>query len=80
MGKRNETVGDNRINFVVTPATKKAVEVLARSTGKSLSAFMVHVCERLITANKSRIDEQAEREKADLNFDISGGGDNNAEN
>lgn len=60
-----------KINFNVSPNLKRNVERLASSYGKTLSAFMLDVCNQIVKVNADRIKEQAEREKQPLNFGTS---------
>ena len=57
-----------KINFNISPKLKKDVERLACSHGKSLSAFMLDICNQLSKANADRIKEQALREQEPINF------------
>ena len=58
----------DKINFNISPGLKRDIERLACSHGKTLSAFMIEVCNILVKTNKDRIKEQAEREKQPINF------------
>ena len=58
----------DKINFNVPADVKRDVERLACSHGKTLSAFMLGVCQQLIKANIDRIKEQALREEEPINF------------
>ena len=60
--------GMDKINFNISPELKRDIERLACSHGKNLSAFMVEVCNILVTTNRDRIREQAEREGQPINF------------
>lgn len=60
--------GMDKINFNISPDLKRDIERLASSHGKTLSAFMLDVCNILVDNNKDRIREQAEREKQPINF------------
>jgi len=60
-----------KINFNVSPDLKRDIERLANSHGKSLSAFMLEVCNILVDCNKDRIKEQADRERDPINFHYS---------
>ena len=57
-----------KINFNLPPKLKKDIERLANSYGKSLSAFMLDICNQLSKANADRIKAQALREKEPINF------------
>ena len=57
-----------KINFNVTPALKKEVELLASSYNKNLSVFMVEVCTHLVKNNAQRIKEQKARASEPINF------------
>jgi len=57
-----------KINFNISPKLKKDIERLASSYGKSLSAFMLDICNQLSKANADRIKQQAQREKEPINF------------
>lgn len=57
-----------KINFNISPNLKRDVERLANTYGKTLSAFMLDVCNKLVKANADRIQEQAQREKDPINF------------
>ena len=59
--------GIDKINFNISPDLKRDIERLACSHGKTLSAFMIEVCNFLET-NRDRIKAQAEREKQPINF------------
>ena len=58
----------DKINFNISSDLKHDIERLANSHGKTLSAFMLDVCNILVESNKDRIREQAEREKQPINF------------
>ena len=57
-----------KINFNISPKLKRDVERLACSHGKTLSAFMLDICDQLSKANADRIKEQAQREQEPINF------------
>ena len=57
-----------KINFNISPKLKKDLERLASSYGKTLSAFMLDICNQLSKANADRIKQQAQREKEPINF------------
>lgn len=57
-----------KINFNISPKLKKDIERLASWHGKSLSAFMLDICNTLAKANADRIKEQADHEKQLVNF------------
>lgn len=59
-----------KINFNVPANLKKDIERLAATHGKTLSAFLVDVCSILVTNNRERIQEQAQREKEPINFGV----------
>ncbi len=58
----------DKINFNVPADLKQDIERLAMTHGKTLSAFLVEVCNELVKANRDRIKEQTEREKQPINF------------
>ena len=60
--------GVDKINFIISPDLKRDIERLACSHGKTLSAFMIEVCNILVESNRERIKAQAEREKQPINF------------
>lgn len=64
--------GMDKINFNISPDLKRDIERLAMTHGKTLSAFMVEVCNELVKINAARIKEQAQREKEPINFGESG--------
>lgn len=57
-----------KINFNISPKLKKDIERLASSYGKTLSAFMLDICNQLSKANADRIKQQALREQEPINF------------
>lgn len=58
----------DKINFNIPADEKRDIERLVSSYGKTLSAFMLGVCQQLIKANTDRIKEQALREEEPINF------------
>lgn len=60
--------GMDKINFNISPDLKRDIERLAMTHGKTLSAFMLEMCNILVDNNKDRIREQALREKQPINF------------
>ena len=57
-----------KINFNVSPNIKRDIELLASSHNKTLSAFMIEVCNILIESNKDRIQKQFELANQPINF------------
>ena len=57
-----------KINFNVSADLKRNIERLASYHGKTLTAFMLDVCNFIVKANNAKITEQAAREKEPINF------------